>query len=191
MYTRVVAALAMSASAGCGFEHGSLNGGSTPTADAPADPTDGSIDDTPPAARCPDFYVSGYRITTTLTTWLDAEHACEADSQGLTHLVVFDDDGERAAIALVIQPVGDAWVGIVRDPGGNAPWPWRYVTGGAATFAPWESSEPNNMSGDQYVAVLRQSSSLMYDYGALNLEYAVCECDKKPAVNADYDPATN
>jgi hypothetical protein len=165
-------------------------GSTSPTADA-AGVGDGTAADSTTAASCPDFYVSGYRITPTQTTWLDAEHACEADSDGLTHLVVFDDDGERAAIALVIQPVGDVWVGIVRDPGGAAPWPWRYVTGGPATYAPWEGSEPNNMSGDQYVAVLRQSSSFMYDYGALNLEYAVCECDLKPPVNADYDPLTN
>lgn len=140
---------------------------------------------------CPQTYTGGYRPITTAGTWLDAEHACEADAPGLTHLVVLDDDAERAAITTAIQSVGDAWVGIVREPGGNSPWPWRYVTGGAATYAPWESSEPNNMSADQYVAVLRLTSGFLYDYGPTNLVFAMCECDLKPPVNADYDPQTN
>ncbi len=91
----------------------------------------------------------------------------------------------------MIQPLGDVWIGIVRDPGGAAPGPWRYVTGGAAAYAPWEGSEPNNQSGNQYLAVMRVSSGFMYDYGIDQQLAAVCECDFKPPSNADYDPATN
>jgi hypothetical protein len=174
--------------AGCGFEHGALMSSTvSPDASDDADATDAP----PDAPTCPQTYAGGYRPITTPATWLDAEHACEADAPGLTHLVVLDDDGERAAITAAIQSIGDAWVGIVREPGGNAPWPWRYVTGGAASYAPWESTEPNNMSADQYVAVLRLTSGMLYDYGPTNLVFAVCECDMKPPVNADYDPQTN
>lgn len=134
-------------------------------------------------------YTNGYRLETTARTWLEAEHTCEADLIGGTHLVVLDDDAERAAVAALAQALpGDTWVGIVRDPGGTAPWPWRYVTGGAATYAPFEGSEPNNMSGDQYTVVLRKSSRFLYDYGVGNLVYAVCECDGRPPVDADYTP---
>ena len=77
-----------------------------------------------------------------------------------------DDDAERAAITTVIQSLGDAWVGIVRDPGGTAPWPWRYVTGGAASYQPWQGAEPNNMSADQYVAVLRMTSGFLCDWAS-------------------------
>lgn len=137
---------------------------------------------------CPELYPGGYRYDATPRTWLDAERACEADTVGRSHLVVMNDDAERAMVVAAI-PV-DVWVGIVRDPGGTAPWPWRYVTGGAATFAPWESSEPNNLSGDQYVAGLRKASGMIYDYGAANLVGSLCECDGMPPVNADFDPAT-
>jgi hypothetical protein len=131
----------------------------------------------------------GHRLLATAGLWLDAEHACELDAPGASHLVVIDDDAERALLATLIQALpGDAWVGIVRDPGGQSPWPWRLVTGGAASFAPWEGSEPNNMSGNQYVAVMRKTSGFLYDYGIDQSLYAVCECDRRSAVNADYDP---
>jgi hypothetical protein len=176
------------AATGCGFEHGAL--GPAKTSDARDAPADATADSTM-TVECPATYVGGYRSIVTTSTWLGAELACEADLPGATHLVVLDDDGERARIALAIQTVGDAWVGIVRDPGGSAPWPWRVVTGGAASYAPWEGTEPNNMSGDQYVGVIRQSSGYLYDYGPTNLVYAICECDMRPPMNADYDPNTN
>ena len=177
----------------CTFEHGALTSTSA-TSDA-TDAADATSSDTPidtVQLTCPSSYVGGYRMLTTPTGWLVAEHTCEADAPGATHLVVLDNDTERSNLTTAIQSLaGDAWVGIVRDPGGTAPWPWRYVTGGTASYAPWESTEPNNLSGDQYVAVLRKTSGMTYDYGPDNLVYAVCECDLKPPMNADYDPNTN
>jgi hypothetical protein len=41
------------------------------------------------------------------------------------------------------------------------------------------------------VGVIRQSSGYLYDYGPTNLVYAICECDMRPPMNADYDPNTN
>ncbi len=110
---------------------------------------------------------------------------------GHTHLVVIETEAERVIVAELAQTLpGDAWVGVVRDPGGDAPWPWRYVTGGAATFAPFEAAEPNNVSGDQFTVVLRKSSRFLYDYGVGEQVYAICECDHRPPINADYDPGT-
>jgi hypothetical protein len=141
--------------------------------------------------ECPPAYTAGYRLEITAGTWLAAEAACEADLPGHTHLVVLDDEPERVAVAELAQALpGDAWVGIVRDPGGSAPWPWRYVTGGNAAFAPFEGSEPNNMSGDQYTVVLRRSSRFLYDYGVGQVVQAICECDHRAPINADYDPGS-
>src|SRR5665647_2519710 len=73
------------------------------------------------------------------------------------------------------------------SPGSTLPWPpWRFVTGGVAAFAPFEGSEPNNMSGDQFTVVIRKSSRFLYDYGVGQLVSAVCECDPRAPVNADY-----
>jgi hypothetical protein len=172
---------------GCGF---TVSAGATDAAiDAASDgDPDSSID---ASATCPSTYVGQYRLELTARTWLDAEATCERDAPGLAHLVVIDDDAERSAVSDLVQMLpGDAWVGIVRDPGGP-PWEWRYVTGGAATYAPFEGSEPNNMSGDQLTVVMRRSSRYLYDYGVGQLVSAVCECDGRPTVNADFDPATN
>jgi hypothetical protein len=179
--------------AGCGFSiPGTTGDGVSSDARGDDGTADSSADAEIDAARdCPMTYTATYRREAIVRTWLDAEKTCEADAPGITHLVVIDDDAERVAIATLVAGLpGDAWVGIVRDPGGVAPWPWRKVTGGAAIYAPFESTEPNNMSGDQYTVVMRQSSQLLYDYGVGQLVYAVCECDGRPPSNADYDPAT-
>ena len=160
----------------------------------PATPNDGvaldafSVDATADAAPCPSTYTGGYRFERMPHTWLEAERACEADAPGASHLVVINDDAERLVVGAAIT--ADAYVGIVREPGGTSPWPWRYVTGGAATFALWEPIEPNNLSGDQYIAAMRQTSQQLYDYGITTVGASMCECDGQPPVNADYDPAT-
>jgi hypothetical protein len=180
--------------AGCGFGADAPGAGvadgspGVEVADAAIDgevPVDALVD----AAPCPASYdANGHRGLVATGTWLAAEAACEADAPGRAHLVVLDDDAERAAVATLIQALpGDAWVGIVRYPGD--PWEWRYVTGGPATYAPFEGAEPNNMSGNQFVTVIRRSSGFLYDYGVDQAGvYAVCECDGRPPVDADYTP---
>jgi hypothetical protein len=173
---------------GCGFRIPAAASTDAAAGDVIAD---AAIDQVDAPVTCPTSYTATYRLEMNLHTWLDAEKACEADAPGITHLVVIENDSERIAVSDLVQNLlGDAWVGIVRDPGGVAPWPWRYVTGGPAVYAPFEGSEPNNMSGDQYTLVMRKSSRLLYDYGIANLLYAVCECDGHAPVNADFDPAT-
>jgi Lectin C-type domain len=185
--------IALVVMAGCGFAPRGSGTGPEGTGDdaRPGMVADARADLAVEPPPCPPTYTASYRLIATTELWLTAEQACEADAPGAAHLVVLDDDAERATIATLIQSLpGDAWVGIVRDPGGTSPWPWRLVTGGPATYAPWESTEPNNMSGNQYVGVMRKSSGQLFDYGVDQVEYAVCECDRRAAVNADYDPAT-
>ncbi len=177
----------------CSFELSAAGPGGDDGAGGTGASSDGGGDDGSGGgvAECPTTYTSGYRLEAAPLTWLAAEDACAADLRGHTHLVVLDTEVERVAVAELAQALpGDAWVGVVRDPGGIAPWPWRYVTGGDATFAPFEGSEPNNMSGDQFTVVLRKSSRLLYDYGVGQLVHSVCECDHRAPVNADYDPGT-
>lgn len=194
MASRVLAAICLLLG-GCSFElaAGGEPGGGVGGNDADADGDGGSGSDGGPVTvpACPTTYSNGYRLEMTARSWLAAEAACEADLPGHTHLVVVDDEPERVTVAELAQALpGDAWVGIVRDPGSALPWPpWRFVTGGAAAFAPFEGSEPNNMSGDQYTAVIRKSSRFLYDYGVGELVFAVCECDHRPPINADFDPA--
>jgi hypothetical protein len=124
--------------AGCGFQHGQLAsrddappaGGDGPGSDA----TGGGSDATLPASSdamvdapatvltCPGAYnlhditrpSSHYRSVTASTTWNGAEADCEDDATANVtlpaHLIVLDDDAERAwAFA---QNNSDQWVGI-------------------------------------------------------------------------------
>ena len=141
--------------------------------------------DAPP--MCPVGYTSGYRYIADDLTWLDAEADCENDSAGLTHLVVINDQAELNGINAAIST--DIWVGVVRDPVAvsiPANWRWRWVTGGPALFLPWESDQPDNASGNQYVVMLVNDSGQVRDVGITFTRPALCECDRMPPVDADY-----
>lgn len=125
---------AASVMAGCSFEHGIAAGVQTDATsprdaanevqpDAPRDDAPGSDAGMPPDPRdaapvtCPASYtlsdpahpMSRYRLETASTTWEGAESACEADGPH-SHLIVLDDDGERAwAFA---RNSSDQWAGI-------------------------------------------------------------------------------
>ncbi|MBK9033226.1 MAG: C-type lectin domain-containing protein [Myxococcales bacterium] len=147
-----------------------------------------AIDAPPP---CPATYINGYRYVGTQQTWRVAEADCEDDSDGLTHLVVLDNDAERIAINTLITSLAgtDIWVGIMRDP--PMPWVWRQVTGGPASYLPWEGDQPDNQSGDQQVVTLMRATGLLRDVspGTSTARPALCECDRRPPTNADYaDP---
>lgn len=124
--------------AGCTFEHGITGGtgdaganphdaasevhGDASHGDAP--PADASPDAPPPdrqpdagTAGCPASYTlhdparpaSYYRLETASTSWAGAEALCEADGP-TSHLIVLDDDAERAwAFA---RNTSDQWAGI-------------------------------------------------------------------------------
>lgn len=145
------------------------------------------IDAPPP---CPATYVGGYRLVATAQSWRAAEADCEDDSTGLTHLVVIDDATELATVnaALTAAAAGDVWVGVMRD--APMPWVWRVVTGGNASYLPWEPTQPDNQSGDQQVVTLMRTSGLLRDVstGSSTDRAALCECDRRPPMNADYGP---
>ena len=158
-----------------------------PTTDARS--TDGpALDAAPPP--CPAGYVGGYRVVSTLQSWRAAEADCEDDTTGLSHLVVIDNAGELAAVnaALAALAAGDVWVGVMRD--APMPWVWRAVTGGNASYLPWETGQPDDQSGDQQVVSLMRASGLLRDVstGSSTNRAALCECDRRPPVDADYRP---
>lgn len=148
------------------------------------------IDAAPPpdAPTCPTSYPGGYRYISSSSDWLTQERACEADQPGRTHLVVIDNVAEGGVVIGVLSAVGsgnDVWVGVVRDPAAN----WRWVTGGNAAYLPWASGQPD--LGNQYVVRVDKFTGAFYDRGTSDHLPALCECDGRPPVNADYDPSTN
>ncbi len=160
-----------------------------------AQTADGSPLDTPADAftrdaptQCPIDYVNGYRHIATMQTWRAAEADCEDDSAGLTHLLVIDDPSELAAINTAIA--ADVWIGVVRNPAPDrSTWRWRAVTGGLATFIPWEVDQPDNASSNQLVVALIDASGAARDVDISSSRAALCECDGLPPIDADYlDP---
>lgn len=161
-----------------------------PPIDAPPPIDARPIDAAPPIdapPMCPVGYVGGYRYLAASQPWRTAETDCEDDSTGLTHLVVINNQAELDGINAAI--VTDVWVGVVRNPAPDASgWRWRWVTGGAAMFLPWESDQPDNASGNQLVVSLINSTGLLrdVDIGTATNRPALCECDRMPPVDADY-----
>ena len=97
---------------------------------------------------------------------------------------------ELAAIIAALTAAGapDVWGGVMRD--APQPWVWRVVTGGSASYLPWETGQPDNQSGDQQVVSLMRASGLIRDVstGSSTDRAALCECDRRPPTNADYTP---
>lgn len=190
----------------CGFtpsgEVGGLTDDDAAAIDGPgpatdAGPIDAAIDvpaidartiDAPPP--CPGDYTAGYRVITTSQSWRAAEADCADDTAGLSHLAVIDDVAELATINAALTAAGapDVWVGVMRD--APQPWVWRVVTGGTASYLPWEPGQPDNQSGDQQVVSLIRASGLIRDVSTGSSVYraALCECDRRPPTNADYTP---
>jgi hypothetical protein len=132
---------------------------------------------------CPGNYVtlgvgsSVYRLETNSVTWLSAEQSCEADGQ---HLVIVDDVTELDAVAAAI-PGENIWVGVTdRKTIGT----WLKVTGGAATYLPWDSSEPD--LADFECVYLDAVTLKFVDQGCTSGRRAVCECDTVPPDPTSY-----
>lgn len=200
---RLVIGILVAPLVACGFTPSGDVDGSTDDAaalDGPA--TDAGPLDAPPDARaidaraidapppCPVTYPGGYRVITASQSWRAAEADCEDDTAGLSHLAVIDDAVELAAINTALTAAGapDVWVGVMRD--APQPWVWRVVTGGSASYLPWETGQPDNQSGDQQVVSLMRASGLIRDVstGSSTDRAALCECDRRPPTNADYTP---
>jgi hypothetical protein len=137
------------------------------------------------AEECPGTYVavdgapSQYRIVESpMLPWLEAEGACEADTvSGETHLVVFDDYLELAALREHMVPLGGytAHVGYGRD-AGDQPDMFTAVTGEPLSSASnlWEPGEPTG--GTEQVVFFTSIEDLTDGPHAMARIY-VCECD--------------
>jgi len=134
--------------------------------------TDAAIDAAP--VVCPGNYItlgvgtSVYRLETNSVDWLSAEQSCEADGQ---HLVVVDDVVELSAVAAAISGQ-NIWIGVTDR---KAIGTWLKVTGGTATYLPWDSSEPD-LAALECVYIDALTLKLV-DQGCGSGRRAVCECD--------------
>lgn len=112
-------------------------------------------------------------------TWLEAEHACEADGFGM-HLIQIYNFTDQQKIEGFLDPAPAAWVGISDRKTDNT---FLRVIGGLPSYLPWAMGEPN-FTGPGCVIL----DPIARDYidGDCNqsLMY-VCECDLMPV-----DPTT-
>jgi hypothetical protein len=152
--------------------------------DAPLiDAIDAPFDDTAPV-NCPASYASigvagsKYRANGNSFTWTQAQAMCVADG---THLVVFQDDAERAMVTALL-PGDNQWVGVTdRITLGT----WLAVTGATATYLPWEPSEPD-LTADERCVAAKPSSFNYEDNDCLSGRRFVCECDGTPSNPSSY-----
>jgi hypothetical protein len=129
-----------------------------------------------PAAYTFQVGASRYRSVVTTDDWIVGEQDCEADG---THLVVLQSAAERDALVAIAGP--EVWVGVtdrvVQDT-------WREVTGGLATYLPWEQGEPVSGPDD---CVYWMTDSGEYRSQSCNSGRSwICECDGLPADPASY-----
>ena len=175
--------------AGCSFDPRGLasGGGADAAIDAPVDATvDATVDAMVDADPCPAGYAaitggemgSQYRFVTGAKPWIDAEHDCEHD--GLAHLAVLDNDGERDAVRGMIS--GDTWLGVTDLVSEGT---FFKVTTGAAAYLPWDSGEPNNQFNEDCVEL---SGGGFNDEGCDNSDVYVCECDGLAANAVAFTP---
>lgn len=153
------------------------------TADAP--------DDGGPS--CPTTYdlqlpgsMSRYRHQATSTTWDAAEAACAADMPGGTHLIVLDDDSERAELLVELAQhdiMASVWIGLTDR---TAEGVYRWVTAqevGSPPLAspPWGAGQPDDQNGTQDCVRIQgttSSSPGLFDDGECSSSFQyVCECD--------------
>jgi hypothetical protein len=189
MYASCVALLFASA---CRIGFDDVPGsGDAPAADGDAGLFDGSIYlDAPPADApvdaalvCPGNYVSvpgessRYRAINNSSEWLLAEQACEADG---THLWIPDSANEKSQMVALL-PAQNIWTGVTdRKVIGE----WLRVTGGVATYLPWNVSEPD--ATDLECVYLDGLTNLLSDQGCLSGRRYICECDGAAAMPSTY-----
>ena len=139
-----------------------------------------------------DGYPSRYRYEATGTSWDGAETLCAAETTGLTHLVVLQDDDERLAIVTALAKVGSTssvWIGLSdRVMEGE----YRWVTDERVGMPPlenppWPAGQPDNSGtgGTEQDCVRIQgmtgAAPTLFDDGECSsiFDY-VCECDGNP-----------
>jgi len=137
-----------------------------------------------------DGYASRYRYVATGTSWDGAEALCAADTEGITHLVVLEDDDERLAIVGALAKVGSTssvWIGLSdRVSEGNYLWVTDEPVGmPPLENPPWPPGQPDNSGtgGGQQDCVRIQGATgtapTLFDDGECSsiFDY-VCECDR-------------
>lgn len=194
------AAVVFALLAACSFrtrDGGSSNSADGSTADTPHvdidAATDAAIDaaiDAPPDAppmidahACPTGYTtlpgapatSQYRLFGNLasgTSFGAAKARCESDG---THLVIVETAAEAAAIGTAIQLDPSSpyyWDGITDQVTENT---WVTITGGAATYLPWDPGQPNG--GRAANCALFDAQGHLYDFDCSGVEGFACECE--------------
>ena len=165
-----------------GFDHGKPG-------DASLDDANGQLvfdvpfDDTAPV-NCPASYQSigvpgsKYRGVDNSVTWAQAQAACVADG---THLLIINDLNERSVVPALL-PTRDLWIGVTDLVALGA---WRTVTGDAATYLPWDNSEPDNAADERCVETEYPLFNYI-DQDCTSGRRFVCECDGRAADPASY-----
>lgn len=159
------------------------------------DESDGAVDGTV-AIACPNSYYltavgssSHYRYSNVPMAWTDAEAACEADSP-MSHLVVVDDDNERAALLLALgrdRMYDSFWIGYTdRRLEDTFLWVTNQGVGDPPRgLPPWAAGQPDDFGGDQdcvWIGGAGSPTANLFDDGGCTLAFnAVCECDALPA----------
>lgn len=131
---------------------------------------------------CPANYVqldmgpSRYRALDNSMTWLTSEQMCEADGN---HLVIPDTGPELMIVASYLA-TQNIWTGVTdRKTIGT----FLKVTGGPATYLPWDSGEPDATALE--CAYIDALTITLADQDCTSGRRGVCECDGAAA-----DPAT-
>lgn len=162
-----------------------------PGGDGNVTPTDGPSSDGPATdgpiamADCGTGYapIAGgspatatYRGFNNKVTWTTARTTC---TNAGADLVVIDNAAEAAATtALVVDSNGSDyhWVGLRDNPGTGTDNDFISVRGGAPTYAPWGSSQPNGADQDCVLLSDQGAPHELFDYECGAPQVFVCEC---------------
>ena len=144
------------------------------------------------APACPATYTSveraksKYRYVAQQRLWDEAAADCRNDDATNTHLVVFDDAAEIAAMRTLVADaqIYTLHVGYARDTDGD-PRVFYAVTGEtldlmSPTWDLWQQGEPNNFNGIETIVFIEHDKSLMDGEPSRSQRY-ICECDGRPA----------
>jgi hypothetical protein len=133
--------------------------------------------------QCPASYVmlgtqsSRYLAIDNSVVWLTAEQMCEADG---AHLVIIDDATEQSLVFQTL-PAQNIWLGVTDRVAIGS---FRKVTGGAATFLPWDGGEPDVAAAE--CVYMDSLTSRFADQDCASGRRAVCECDGAAADATSY-----
>lgn len=143
--------------------------------------------------QCPTTYdlqlpgsTSRYRHQPMSTSWDAAEAACAADTTGGTHLIVLDDDSERAELLATLAERGvmaSVWIGLTdRTAEGVYRWVTAQEVGSPPlTSPPWGAGQPDDQNGTQDCVRIEGAnggSPGYFDDGECSSSFSyVCECD--------------